>query len=180
MFMVLQCLSTQVQFLVLNRSRKISLLPYSTQTTEIAYWLRADASPKKKEKTYKPMFMWRKSLFPGPNKTQAWAPWQWGGQQREGEGNRSSSSGHRLRLDVEVSEVGQGPASFRTLNCSLTSQHSVQTQIQRMLWTSGECLGSHPKSVRIKCEFMFMSSDSSENMFSMSICFVNMNISRSV
>lgn len=48
--MVLQCLSTQVQFLVLNRSRKISLLPYSTQTTEIAYWLRADASPKKKKK----------------------------------------------------------------------------------------------------------------------------------
>jgi len=126
---------------------------------------------KKKKKSYKSMFIWRKSLFPGPNKTQAWAPWQWDGQKREGEGNRSSSSGHWLRLHVEVPEVGQGPASFRTFNCSLTSQHSVQTQIPRMLWTAGECLGSHPMSVRIKCEFIFMSFDTSEIMFWW-ICFV--------
>lgn len=47
----------------------------------------------------KSMFTWRKSLFPEPNKTQAWAPWQWAGQQREGEANRSSSSGPAPKFD---------------------------------------------------------------------------------
>lgn len=48
---------------------------------------------------FKSMFTWRKSLFPEPNKTQAWAPWQWAGQQRQGETNRSSPSGPAPMFD---------------------------------------------------------------------------------